>query len=228
MQIQSTGSFSTQASRLSAQQRGGESDAAASMLSAQPQAASFDAVNWSADAQAYLERPKDAALQQTSGLTAEALESAAEAQSSAVSETEASEPPVVSERQRTASRVTQAELDSLRQQAISANEQAKAQAEEMEQKLKCLKIANNLISGKQVPLQDLQYLQKHDQTTYAKALTLRCAAVLSREKAKRVTSDEDFEESSAATALEPASNLDAAGALPSEALVEAQSEAAPE
>jgi hypothetical protein len=87
----------------------------------------------------------------------------------------------------------QAEKSSLQDQLEASNEQAKAAAEELEQKLKCLKIMSNLIAGKKVPGQDQHYLAEHEPEMFAKAITLRAASECSNEKAKRVTRDEDFE-----------------------------------
>ncbi|MCI2047089.1 MAG: hypothetical protein LKJ90_05185 [Faecalibacterium sp.] len=90
-----------------------------------------------------------------------------------------------------------AEKQSLREQFDAADAEAKAEADKWEEKLKCLKIMANMVSGKAVPTQDQQYLCKHDTEMYAKALTLRAVAPHSRQKAKQVTDDEDFAGSAA-------------------------------
>ncbi len=89
------------------------------------------------------------------------------------------------------------ETQPLREQLEAAHAQAKADAAQWEEKLKCLKIMANMVSGKKVPVLDQQYLCKHDTQMYAKAVTLRTVAPRKAEKAKRVTDDADFAQDAA-------------------------------
>lgn len=66
-----------------------------------------------------------------------------------------------------------AQYGDISQQIAQANEQADAQNEQFETMNRCSKIAANVMSGKKVPLKDLQYLMKHDSKLYQMAMVMR-------------------------------------------------------
>lgn len=70
-----------------------------------------------------------------------------------------------------------AQYGDISQQIAQANEQAtasaEAQNEQFETMNRCSKIAANVMSGKKVPLKDLQYLMKHDSKLYQMAMAMR-------------------------------------------------------
>lgn len=70
-----------------------------------------------------------------------------------------------------------AQHGAISQQIAQANEQATATADAQNEQFKtmnrCSKIAANVMSGKKVPLKDLQYLMKHDSKLYQMAMAMR-------------------------------------------------------
>lgn len=119
-----------------------------------------------------------------------------------------------------------AQHGAISQQIAQANEQATATADAQNEQFKtmnrCSKIAANVMSGKKVPLKDLQYLMKHDSKLYQMAMAMRrppkddkeCDSVL------KDGDDESSDSASSAVSDASASSSPAAGgsaeAAPSE------------
>ena len=80
------------------------------------------------------------------------------------------------------------------EQLKEVSEQGQGAAESAKIRMTCLKIALRIMSGDNVPIQDHQYLLKHDPKLYAEALTHR----MIKEKPKdhdRLSEDEESDDS---------------------------------
>jgi len=67
----------------------------------------------------------------------------------------------------------QTELDMLKQQLESSNEQAEATEDSFKAFSKCLIIAQRITKGDKVPTQDIKYLMEHEPDLYKQAIMFR-------------------------------------------------------
>ncbi len=88
------------------------------------------------------------------------------------------------------------EMDRLQQDLLAAKESISGFGQSMDVYIKCLKIAGNIIAGKDVPESDLNYLQKHDPEMFAMA-QMRRMEEEDPEKAEEVADEEESEQESA-------------------------------
>lgn len=98
-----------------------------------------------------------------------------------------------------------AQYGDISQQIAQANEQADAQNEQFETMNRCSKIAANVMSGKKVPLKDLQYLMKHDSKLYQMAMVMRRPPKDDKE-CDSVLKDSDDESSDSASSTDSAAS----------------------
>ncbi len=66
-----------------------------------------------------------------------------------------------------------------------------ALSKEMDTKMKCLKIAMNIMKGKKVPPQDEQYLMENDPEGYKLAIAMRALVKEDKKECKSVLDDKD-------------------------------------
>ena len=106
----------------------------------------------------------------------------------------------------------QTELDMLKQQLESSNEQAEATEDSFKAFSKCLIIAQRITKGDKVPTQDIKYLMEHEPDLYKQAIMFRQPNPKPKEH-DTVLEEEDLEESSSDsfnTANEPSTSIEAA------------------
>lgn len=89
----------------------------------------------------------------------------------------------------------QTELDMLKQQLESSNEQAEAAEDSFKAFSKCLIIAQRITKGDKVPTQDIKYLMENEPDLYKQAIMFRQPNPKPKEY-DTVLEDEDLEESS--------------------------------
>lgn len=110
-----------------------------------------------------------------------------------------------------------AQHDAISQQIAQANEQATATADAQNEQFKtmnrCSKIAANVMSGKKVPLKDLQYLMKHDSKLYQMAMAMRRPPKDDKE-CDSVLKDGDDESSDSASSTDSAASDASASSSP--------------
>jgi hypothetical protein len=92
-----------------------------------------------------------------------------------------------------------ADYTNLSQQLGDVDDTADAPSESLRVMNRCMKIASNIMSGKQVPLKDQRYLMEHDSKMYQLAMAMRRPSK-DDEKCDPVVKDEDEESSSGETA----------------------------
>lgn len=102
-----------------------------------------------------------------------------------------------------------AQYGDISQQIAQANEQATATADAQNEQFKtmnrCSKIAANVMSGKKVPLKDLQYLMKHDSKLYQMAMAMRRPPKDDKECDSVLKDGDDESSDSASSAVSDAS-----------------------
>lgn len=102
-----------------------------------------------------------------------------------------------------------AQHGAISQQIAQANEQATATADAQNEQFKtmnrCSKIAANVMSGKKVPLKDLQYLMKHDSKLYQMAMAMRRPPKDDKECDSVLKDGDDESSDSASSAVSDAS-----------------------
>lgn len=86
----------------------------------------------------------------------------------------------------------QTELDMLKQQLESSNEQAEATEDSFKAFSKCLIIAQRITKGDKVPTQDIKYLMEHEPDLYKQAIMFRQPNPKPKEH-DTVLEDEDLE-----------------------------------
>lgn len=83
------------------------------------------------------------------------------------------------------------------QQWEQVKEQNESQNEAAKIKLKCIRIANNIMSGDKVPMKDIQFLQKHEPELYQTAILLARRKDDPEERASELDDDDRKSESTA-------------------------------
>lgn len=88
---------------------------------------------------------------------------------------ESADSPVKRKRKSQADKFEEMQLmyQQVMQQLETANAQAKAQGDEIETRIKCLKIAMRIMCGDKVHPADYKYLAEHDISLFAKAIMMR-------------------------------------------------------
>ena len=88
------------------------------------------------------------------------------------------------------------------------SQEADQLAKELDTKMKCLKIAANIMKGKKVPPQDERYLMENDPEGYKLAIAMRSMVKEDKKKCKSVLDDEDKEETSETEASGEAASVE--------------------